>query len=197
MASIIGATHLIKYKKQKAKPEPTGGYKRRKRLLSDLGYSTYQEYLAGDDWKRIRNRKLLRFPDCLICSRKSSQVHHMDYEYETLLGLRTYSLITICDACHLLIEFDGDGKKRDLKEANKELRKLASTVAGKSGKRWLARVKGSAVREKRRKEKQALKTARSAKTATPPSRPKEERKEKSKWKGVWVSGGNTADRKKR
>jgi hypothetical protein len=80
---------------------------------------------------------LTRFPKCLICPSKASQVHHMSYAARVLLGLETRALVCLCEACHWRIEFDGK-RKRSLSRANRELRRLAF-----DGKllRWLSMTK--------------------------------------------------------
>lgn len=151
MASIIGATRLIKYKKAAARKKParkrtSKGYRMRSVVLSQLGYTSYPEYLASEDWKKIRQKKLSRFPECLLCKRLASQVHHMDYDDRTLLGLEPKLLVTLCDACHENIEFDGK-EKCSLEESNKKLRQLASSVKG--GQRWLKMLRR--LRDERRR----------------------------------------------
>lgn len=140
--TIIGATRLIKYlkcSKAKKKRQPKMRcYERRNGRLSDLGYAGYQEYLASDDWKAIRDRKLAKHPRCLICPGAASQVHHLDYGPDTLLGLVPSSLVSLCRECHRWIEFDGDGRKRTLREANKVL-KVRAAELGKQ--KWLTNVK--------------------------------------------------------
>jgi hypothetical protein len=149
---IVGGWRL-KYKKP-PKPKKSDGkkfkeYRRRNDKLSQLGYAGYAEYLKGDDWKRVREDKLRRFPQCLLCERVANQVHHLDYSHEVLLGLRPQLLVTLCGDCHERIEFDG-GEKRSLPEANAELRRLAHE-AGLT--RWLNMVKQHSA--KRRSGKKA------------------------------------------
>lgn len=113
MGSIIGATHLIKYKRKAAKPsKATGGYKRRNDLLPEIGYASYPEYLASEDWKRIREKVLRKYPDCCCCDQRASEVHHFSYEARVLLGLWNEMLFPICDGCHKKVEFLPDGSKR-------------------------------------------------------------------------------------
>lgn len=136
---IIGRWKL-KYKKKKShkKPKKFSQYYKRNDRLSELGYGGYQEYLKSDEWRAIREDKVSRFPKCLICLNPSTQVHHLSYVHEVLLGLVPELLVCLCEKCHEGIEFDEKGEKRNLKEANKTLRLLAFE---KGRHRWLAMVK--------------------------------------------------------
>ena len=138
--TIIGAVHLIKSLKRKKRrnKRPIRSYVDRKEVLGEVGYGSYQEYLQSEQWTTIRKEKLERFPKCLLCNRKSSQVHHMAYTPDVLLGLCNNLLVALCDECHRSIEFDSEDKKRSLRDANIDLR----TRAYKLGlHRWLASVK--------------------------------------------------------
>jgi hypothetical protein len=80
-------------------------YARRDRVLYQLGFSSYREYLNSQYWKAIRAAKMLNTPDCEICDRPATQVHHLDYSEETLRGRKEESLVSICGGCHLRLEF--------------------------------------------------------------------------------------------
>lgn len=137
---VIGGWKL-KYKKRRKK-KPRGSkyqaYTRRNDRLSGLGYASYAEYLKSEDWKKIREAKLRKFPGCLLCGRKAEQVHHLDYANEVLLGLVPQLLVTLCDGCHEAIEFSPGGEKRAMGEANVELRRLAHELGLQ---RWLMSIK--------------------------------------------------------
>lgn len=141
---------MVKYlraQKQKQKPvRKHRCYVRRNDTLSDIGYAGYKEYLASDEWKEIRGRILDRHPSCLLCQVPASQVHHMSYAPDVLLGLADHLLVSLCDACHRRIEFDGAGNKSDLDGANRTLEALALAV-GRKG--WLGMVE----REEKRRAK--------------------------------------------
>lgn len=98
-------------------------YAERNSNLNLLGYNTYKEYLCSDLWVQIRGDKLARFPKCILCDEKANQVHHLSYDVDTLLGARTYFLVTMCRECHEWIEFDGI-KKRTIIQANNLLMDL-------------------------------------------------------------------------
>lgn len=95
-------------------------YRRRSRNLSELGYASYQEYLASAAWRDIRAKKLRWHPDCVLCDQRATQVHHLSYACDVLLGLKNALLVTMCDKCHVLVEFDGN-QKRTLEQANEFL----------------------------------------------------------------------------
>lgn len=110
-------------------------YEKRSDKLIEIGYSSYQDYLKSEEWKEIRNKKLNKFPICLICSSKSSQVHHMSYDCLTLLGVHLHRLVALCGVCHEKIEFDGK-RKRTVKEANKCLFHLAEQNGKENWIKW-------------------------------------------------------------
>lgn len=114
-----------KPKKKKEVPEAMAPYQRRNGRLKELGYRTYAEYLESDDWRRIRDGVLSRFPVCCACDNPSSQVHHLNYSYPVLLGYKPDYLFAICRGCHEAIEFDGK-EKRSIADANLALQKLVS-----------------------------------------------------------------------
>ncbi len=51
------------------------------KALSDLGYYSYDEYLAGDHWKefKLRYRKSPYPKTCMVCESKKAQLHHKTY----------------------------------------------------------------------------------------------------------------------
>jgi hypothetical protein len=123
----------LKYKlKPKKKGKRTSkGYRIRKFSLTELGYVNYDQYLRSNDWKIIRADVLKNHPGCMLCSALASQVHHMDYDAQTLLGLEKRLLAPLCDKCHHIIEFNKN-EKRTLANANKMLRVMAKrTSSGK------------------------------------------------------------------
>lgn len=144
-------------------------YKERNSILKDLGYRSYLEYLKSEDWKTIRLRILQKTPDCCVCGHKAFHVHHMSYDIETLLGLKDFCLVSLCDVCHKDIEFL-EGKKLNLKEANNRLfykagsnpffgRKWIYTRRKAATEFWIERAKRvdglheHEYRQKRKKEK--------------------------------------------
>lgn len=136
MRSVHGSNRGWQMLKAKRKPthKSMKCYERRNERLMDLGYSMYAKYLESDEWKVIRSRKLERYKECLLCRKKASQVHHLSYAYQVLVGNADHELVQVCAICHEFIEFD-DGRKREQKEANKVLLEAAEKLEW--GKKWI------------------------------------------------------------
>lgn len=134
---------IVRVSKRPLQYEPMKCYEERKTTLSYCGYASYPEYLASDDWKAIRKKKLTTDPKCLLCDRTANQVHHLDYRDGTLLGLWMGRVVSLCDECHCSIEFDDEGNKLQLHEANGVLFHRACAQVGnwKKRRRWFELVK--------------------------------------------------------
>jgi hypothetical protein len=131
-------------------------YEKRSFVLSHLGYTSYPEYLASDEWKAIRDAALASHPHCRICEKPAKVVHHMDYDEGTLLGLWPERLAQLCRECHQTIEFRPNGEKSSVEKANNRLFYLLSITPGpslKERKRWAKHVK---LLEPKRKEQTAI-----------------------------------------
>lgn len=140
MRSVHGSSKAwsaVKWKQAKIKQRKLMAcYQKRNDKLSELGLP-YCEYLKTDEWQNIRSEILTKDSSCLVCGHSASQVHHTDYEWDTLLGLCHAALISLCDRCHKDIEFDGT-RKRTLDEANDTLLNKLQTVSTHRSKCWLA-----------------------------------------------------------
>ena len=123
MTSIVGArnTRISASKKNRPESKATRKYLQRNNALPSLGYSTYREYLASEDWKVIRKAKMEESPNCECCGKLASCVHHYCYNHSVLLGLYSQLLLSVCNKCHEHIEFDEHGKKCSLWLAQKQL----------------------------------------------------------------------------
>lgn len=132
--TIIGATWLRNRIRKPRKPLMKQ-YQERNDRLSELGIS-YQEYLKTPEWADIRKKVLLLRPNCLICANKANQIHHTDYDWETLLGTNLIALASLCEKCHKYIEFDEKGNKHPLYLANRTLRKAIQQVGTDEAKIW-------------------------------------------------------------
>lgn len=151
MRSIRGSSKgWCNLRKKKCKSGIPSCYSSRNEKLSSVGYKSYHEYLNSEDWKRLRERKLRRYPNCLICSNRATQVHHLKYDWPTLLGLEQHRLVQLCRDCHQSIEIDGD-KKRTLRQANAELFRLA--MQHERGRRWAVWVEIQEGNAKNRRKK--------------------------------------------
>lgn len=100
-------------------------------VIEGLGFRSYRDYLASPLWRRIKGRVLWkkrkgswRKARCRICRGMAVTVHHRSYEREVMLGKNRSKLVPMCRHCHKFIEFDDDGRKRPLHEANRELDRL-------------------------------------------------------------------------
>jgi hypothetical protein len=123
-------------------------YVERDRVLTEMGYSSYKEYLAGKVWSEIRIRQIKKQSWCTGCGRKACQVHHLRYDKATLSGKSSRFIVSICDKCHRQIEFDEYNNKLSLRKANERLLdKLRKNT--KASKKNLAMKKASTQEKKR------------------------------------------------
>lgn len=106
-----------------------GSYRIRDRILGELGYESYGEYLESGLWLWLRKRVLAKYKwTCQRCGRKGTQVHHTRYTRDNLSGKTIYFMICICAHCHRVSEFLPDGRKTTQKEANEIIRKGAIDI---------------------------------------------------------------------
>mgnify|MGYP003349376232 len=101
-------------------------YKGRQKTLSELGFSSYAEYLASSMWRELRNKVLSHFRwKCFCCGGIATQVHHQRYHRNDLTGKRKKYLKAICGTCHEAIEFTWrSNEKNDLLKANAKMEYL-------------------------------------------------------------------------
>lgn len=102
-------------------------YKRRNQRLLTLGYESYSEYLASDDWEILRQQVLERDDrKCVACHKPAKCIHHTKYSRRTLdpRSTPTEALVSLCHSCHRFIEFDKDGTKLPIKRTLRKLRWL-------------------------------------------------------------------------
>lgn len=100
-------------------------YADRDALVQQMGFSSYEAYLLSDLWAFIRS-KCFESPErkvCFKCERSGVLLvlHHADYSLSTLVGTNDRALVSVCVQCHKDAEFDRNGRKRSLAEANKIL----------------------------------------------------------------------------
>lgn len=86
-------------------------YGQRPKLLKEMGYSSYDEYLSSEQWAVIRREVLERQPNCELCFQIATQVHHASYTRESLRKSKSKLLVSICRPCHYYIEFASGGQK--------------------------------------------------------------------------------------
>lgn len=95
-------------------------------LLKRIGFNSYASYLASPLWKRIRAEVFkAKGRKCWLCDSAATQVHHRQYNKNTLNGKRIRHLFPLCDECHERVEFSGN-QKRTIREAKREFRNLRS-----------------------------------------------------------------------
>lgn len=110
--------------RRRRKREEIGDYKHRAKVLKRCGFESYQDYLSSELWTKIKEKQLRLNPDCHGCKRPATQIHHGRYTLLNLLGHSSDYLFSVCGACHFRIEFDRDGKKRNVYEATDRLKEL-------------------------------------------------------------------------
>lgn len=86
-------------------------YGERGRLLMNMGYQSYSEYLSSDTWSSIRKEVLEKRPSCELCSRRATQVHHAKYTLNSLQRCDSVLLVSICHPCHQYLELRPDDAK--------------------------------------------------------------------------------------
>jgi hypothetical protein len=106
----------------------------REKLLRRLGQQglqsivqmPYERYLRSTLWQSIRDWVIeMQAGQCSVCHHKAAEVHHHDYDEETMLGERSDGLVGLCGRCHGLIEFDEQKNKRqDLNEKRATFERL-------------------------------------------------------------------------
>lgn len=104
-------------------------YYERSRNLREMGFDSYEAYMASNLWYRIRNSVLLAAKRaCVGCGKHATEVHHKNYALATLRGETLTMLAPVCRQCHTKIEFDGTAK-RTLEEANRLLSRMTLSQA--------------------------------------------------------------------
>lgn len=102
------------------------------------GFTSYRQYLASDLWADIRRRVLERDGGLCVCRRPASQIHHTSYAPSVMSGEDIGPLVSVCRMCHKDSEFDRDGNKKRLTQANHN----AAKIADQSGRRHPSGQKG-------------------------------------------------------
>lgn len=106
-------------------------YALRNKVIEDMGFASYAEYLRSGLWRSIRARVLKRAKNhCHICHGAATQVHHRRYYRKVMEGKWLSHLNAVCATCHELGEFDDDGQKVDLYAANDRLSKFRTPRPG-------------------------------------------------------------------
>ena len=71
-----------------------------------LGFDNYNEYLRSDLWKDIRRVVLSsKGALCNVCKKTIAvEIHHKQYDYNTMAGHNIKHLIPVCQKCHSKLE---------------------------------------------------------------------------------------------
>lgn len=94
-------------------------YGLRNKLLRELGYASYQDYLQSERWKKIRARALQKNKGrCVHCGKPATQVHHSKYDRKGLMGNSLKHLWPVCGDDHAAAERKPDGSKTTIYAAN-------------------------------------------------------------------------------
>jgi hypothetical protein len=110
-------------------------YHQRNVILKSLGYETYRDYLDSELWRSIRKAVFHRCRKCRLCGERANQAHHLDYDKDTLLGLRLDYIVPLCNGCHHKVEFDGKSK-RSLEDSRRRYAELQGKVKKKELPSW-------------------------------------------------------------
>ncbi len=102
--------------------------KEREANLAELGFASYEYYLASKLWREIRWRVFkVKGRNCVVCRNKANRVHHIQYGLKDLNGESLANLIPICESCHELIEFE-DGEKLTITGMRDKLKEVLKTT---------------------------------------------------------------------
>lgn len=93
-----------------------------KKLLKELGYDSYRDYLSGIIWANIHDKVFeVKGKKCVICNRDGTVIHHRCYTESVIRGTDIAPLEILCWDCHNRIEYDKYGNKLPLIQVNQKL----------------------------------------------------------------------------
>src|SRR5438874_8725109 len=103
-------------------------YLERNALLKELGYLSYQAYLASSLWYSIRARAYqFHGSSCRLCGARAEVIHHRGYGRAVMLGKSLNQLVPLCHACHQEVEYY-KGRKRSFAKAHAQYNRLWARV---------------------------------------------------------------------
>ncbi len=123
MASIIFRIPA-RYGKRRGPMPGRTPYQKRDEVLFRLGFASYGDYLKSPLWKVIREAKLAVDERCECCGDKAQQVHHLEYKRTVLTGKERHKLVSVCEPCHVKIEFTSEGQKRSFEGTLKKAKRM-------------------------------------------------------------------------
>ncbi len=95
----------------------------RRRIVKELGFGSYQKYLEGWLWFKIRGTVYrAKGGQCVVCGGPANEVHHDRYTRANLSGRSLVGLHPMCHFCHDAIHHDDDRRKLTLHETNARLK---------------------------------------------------------------------------
>ena len=75
-------------------------YNARDRVLAEIGFASYSEYLRSTLWRSIRAKVRERDRNLCLCGNPAAHVHHRNYYRQTMTGECLSALQCVCEACH-------------------------------------------------------------------------------------------------
>jgi hypothetical protein len=97
----------------------------RNNLLSDYGFSSYQDFLKSEFWRVMRNelRQKPKYQKCYCCGSKDGiELHHFTYK-DFLDGASRRNIVPTCGDCHEKIHQISRDRNTSFKLAARRLRK--------------------------------------------------------------------------
>jgi hypothetical protein len=92
-------------------------YAGRNKVLKEIGFANYADYLASSLWVDVRAAAFERHGSrCVLCGGDAGYIHHNSYDKGTLLGSNLEHMAPVCRGCHEQVEFK-NGKKRTMYQA--------------------------------------------------------------------------------
>jgi hypothetical protein len=89
------------------------------------GPASFDEYLASDEWEKLRAKTLAEHAGCLLCPAVATDAHPMSFG---LLGKKLKCrAVTLCDGCGTAAYFDGE-TRRHYRDIDKHIRMKAHAL---------------------------------------------------------------------
>jgi hypothetical protein len=103
-------------------------YAERSTCLLSLGFESYHEYLKSDLWREISSRVVAcSGGKCEFCGSAATEVHHSEYDIDTLSGSCSRNLHAVCRKCHRHGEYFEGGDKSSPYIATMRMKRIKNT----------------------------------------------------------------------